>query len=71
MSSLPVEINDQVVIITSTEVIEGLFVLAKQADVVRGRERFLRKTRDGLHHFILINVNSEVCPMFRTTCYYF
>lgn len=71
MSNLPVEICDQLVIITSTQVVEDLLMLAKQADVVGSRERLLRKARDGLHYFILVNMNSEVCPLFRITCYYF
>lgn len=46
-------------------------MLAKQADVVGRRERLFGKARDGFHHSILVNVYSEVSPIFRVACYYF
>lgn len=71
MSNLPIEICDEVFIVPSTQVVEELLVLAKQADVVGGGEGLPRKARDGFHHVILVNMNSEVSPIFRTAGYYF
>lgn len=59
------------VLIPSTQVVEDLLMLAKQPDVVGGRESLLRKACDGFHHFILVNMYSEVSPIFHITCYYF
>lgn len=71
MSNLPVEIWNQIFIITSTQVVEGLLMLPKQADVVGDWERLLWKACDGLHQFIPVNVQPEVCAVSHIPCHYF
>lgn len=71
MSNSPVEIWNQLFIKTSTQVVEDLLMLSKQADVVGDWEGLLWKACDGLHQLILVNVQSEVCAIFHITCYYF
>lgn len=71
MFNLPVEIWDQLVLVPITQVVEKLLMLAKEADVIGGRERLFRKARDGFHHFILVDMYPEVSPIFCITSYYF
>ena len=71
MPSLPVEIWDQPILIPSAQVVEGLLVLTKQADVVGGGKRHFGKARDGFHHPVLVNVDAEVIPILHVTRHYF
>lgn len=71
MPSLPVEIWDQPILISSAQVVEGLLVLTKQADVVGGGERHFGKARDGFHHLVFVDVDAEVIPILHVTRYYF